>query len=141
MQNVYRRRFSVWWEKLMCVSVCACVHAKSLQSCFTLWGAIYHSPQGSSVHEIIQARILEWVAMPFFRGSSTPRDRTHVSCASCIGRQVLYHWHNLGSPFYILQDCFLLHPGKYKAVSCTWQEEKKMLSPITEKVPTHQEGL
>ena len=35
------------------------------------------------------ARILEWVAIPFSRGSSPPRDGTHVSC---IGRQVLYHW-------------------------------------------------
>ena len=35
---------------------------------------------GSPVHRILQARILEWVAMPFPRGSSQPRDRTHVSC-------------------------------------------------------------
>ena len=46
---------------------------------------------GSSVHEISQARILEWVAMPSSRGSSQPRDRTHVSYVSCIGRWVLYH--------------------------------------------------
>ena len=38
------------------------------------------SPPGSSVHEILQARILEWVAVPFSRGSSWPRDRTHISC-------------------------------------------------------------
>ena len=44
---------------------------------------------GSSVHGIFQARILEWVAISFSRGSSRPRDRTH---ASCIGRQILYHW-------------------------------------------------
>ena len=47
---------------------------------------------GSSVHLILQARILEWVAMPSSRGSSWPRDRTHVvSYVSCNGRQVLYH--------------------------------------------------
>ena len=40
------------------------------------------SPQGSSVHEILQARILEWVAIPFFRGSSGPRDWTQVSCVA-----------------------------------------------------------
>ena len=39
----------------------------------------YSSP-GSSVHGILQARIPEWVAIPFFRGSSWPRDRTQVSC-------------------------------------------------------------
>ena len=38
------------------------------------------------------------VAMPSSRGSSRPRYRTCVSYVSCIGRQVLYHWHHLGSP-------------------------------------------
>ena len=44
------------------------------------------SPPGCSVHRILQARILEWVAMPSSRGCSRPRDWTHVSC---IGRQIL----------------------------------------------------
>ena len=39
---------------------------------------------GSSAHEILQARILEWVAMHFSRGSSWPMDKTCVSCSSCI---------------------------------------------------------
>ena len=39
----------------------------------------YHLP-GSSVHGIFQARVLEWVAISFFRGSSQPRDRSWVSC-------------------------------------------------------------
>ena len=38
------------------------------------------SPAGSSVHGILQARLLEWVTMPSSRGSSQPRDRTRVSC-------------------------------------------------------------
>ena len=38
------------------------------------------SPPGFSVHGILQARRLEWVAMPFSRGSSQPRDQTFVSC-------------------------------------------------------------
>ena len=42
------------------------------------------SPQGSSVHGILQTRILEWVAMPSSRGSSQPRDRTCIYCVSCI---------------------------------------------------------
>ena len=45
----------------------------------------------SSVHGILQARILECVAMSSSRGSSQPRDRTHVSYIFCTGRQVLYH--------------------------------------------------
>ena len=43
------------------------------------------SQQGSSVHGIFQARIPEWVAISFFRGSSQPRDRTQVSCI--VGRR------------------------------------------------------
>ena len=39
-----------------------------------------YSPPGSSVHGILQARILEWAVMPASRGSSPPRDRTYVSC-------------------------------------------------------------
>ena len=39
-----------------------------------------YSPPGSSVHEIIQARILEWVAIPFPGISSQPKDQTQVSC-------------------------------------------------------------
>ena len=42
------------------------------------------SPLGSSVNGILQARILEWVAIPFSRGSSWPRDWTCVSYVSCI---------------------------------------------------------
>ena len=40
------------------------------------------SPPGSPVHEIFQARILEWVAISFARGSSQPRDQTRVSCTA-----------------------------------------------------------
>jgi len=39
-----------------------------------------YNPPGSAVHGILQARVLEWVAMPFSRGSSQPKDGTHVSC-------------------------------------------------------------
>jgi len=46
----------------------------------THWDSMDWSPWGSSVHEIFQARILEWVAVPFTRGSSQPRDWTQVSC-------------------------------------------------------------
>ena len=45
------------------------------------------SPTGFCVHGALQARILEWFAIPFSKGSSLPRDRT---CVSCTGRQVLY---------------------------------------------------
>ena len=50
------------------------------QLCPTLCNPIDYSPQGSSVHGILQARILEWVAMPSSWASSQPRDQTQVSC-------------------------------------------------------------
>ena len=50
------------------------VHAKSLQSPLTLSYPMGHSPPGFPVHGILQARILEWVAMPSSRGSSQHRD-------------------------------------------------------------------
>ena len=68
------------------------------QLCPTLGDPTDGSPPGSAVHGILQARILEWVAISSFRASSRPRYRTCVSYVSCIGRQVLYHWHHLGSP-------------------------------------------
>ena len=53
---------------------------KVTQSCLTLRDPIHSSPPGSSRHGILQARILEGVAIPFSRGSSWPRDQTHVPC-------------------------------------------------------------
>ena len=44
--------------------LCVCMHAKSLQSCLTLCDPMDCNPPGSSVHEILQARILAWVAIP-----------------------------------------------------------------------------
>ena len=48
--------------------------------CLTLCDPMVSSPPGSSVHGILQARILERVAIPFSRGSSQPRNQTQVSC-------------------------------------------------------------
>ena len=51
-------------------------------SCPTLCDPMRCSPPGSSVHGTLQARILEWVATPFSRGSSWPGDRTQISCTA-----------------------------------------------------------
>ena len=63
--------------------------AKSLQSCPTLCDPMDYSLPGPSVHEILQASILKWVAFPFSRGSSQPRDQTPIFGVSCIGRLFL----------------------------------------------------
>ena len=66
----------------------AWMSAKSLQWCRTLCDPVDCSLPGFSVHRILQARILEWVAMPFSRGSSQPRDWTWVYYVSYIGRWI-----------------------------------------------------
>ena len=66
--------------------------------CPTLCHPMDCNPPGFSVHGILQARILKWVANPFSRGPSRPRDQTHVSYFSCTGKWVLYHWCHLGIP-------------------------------------------
>ena len=64
-----------------------CVCAQLLQSCPTLCNFMGLSPPGSSVHGILQGRILEWVAMPSSKGPSLPRDgtRTLMSLALADG--------------------------------------------------------
>ena len=84
--------------------LCAC---KSLQSCLTLCNPMAYSPPGSSVHGILQTRILEWVAILSSRGSSWLRDRTWISCIFCTGMRFLYHWHAPSLP--------LARPGKPRA--------------------------
>ena len=61
------------------------------QSCETLSNPKDCTLPGFSVHGIFQARILEWVPIFYSRGSPQPRDRTCVSCTSCIGRRILNH--------------------------------------------------
>ena len=60
------------------------------QSCPTLCSSMDCSLSGFSVHRIFQAIIPEWVS--FSRGSSQPRDWTHVSCVSCIAGRFFIHW-------------------------------------------------
>ena len=68
---------------MLLVLTAGCMHAKLLQSQTTLWDPVDYSLPGASVHEILQARILQWVAMPSSRGSSQCRDWIHMSWGSC----------------------------------------------------------
>ena len=80
-----------------------CVYSVT-QLCPTLCDPMNCSPPRSSVHGILQARILEWVAISHFRGSSQPREWTQVSCIAgrfsfCFScRQILYWLSHQGSP-------------------------------------------
>ena len=69
-----RTQLSNWIQLIN--SLCVLV----AQSCLTLCGLMDCGPPGSSAHGVLQARILEWVTIPFSRGSSQPRDQTWVSC-------------------------------------------------------------
>ena len=89
-----------WYMYMLCGPIFTCVHACSaVKLCLILCHPMNRSPLSSSVHGIFQARILEWVATSSSRGSSWPRDRTRVSCISCTGRWVLYHWATWEAPY------------------------------------------
>ena len=104
------------------------LHAQSLLSCLTLCDPMDCSPPGSSVHGILQARILEWVARSSFRGSSQSRNQTCVSCISCFGRQVLYcgaTWEAL----YLLVVYLFIQETSYKSLSPVQLGVFKLFSP------------
>ena len=78
------------------------------QLCSTFCDPMDSSLPGSSAHDILQARILVWVAISSSRGSSRPRDWTCISCVSCIGRQILYHWVIQETPWPLQSLSFIL---------------------------------
>ena len=92
----------VWQEvavegRVYSLGRCACIYAQLLSHVW-LWDSTDYILPDSSVHGISQARILEWAAIPSSRGSSQHRDRTCVSCISCIDRWILYHWATWEAP-------------------------------------------
>ena len=74
-------------------SACVLSCFSRVQLFATPWTVAHQTP----VHGILQARILEWVALPSSRGSSQLKDWNCISYVSCIGRWVLYHYRPLGS--------------------------------------------
>ena len=80
---IHREIFCFWKTQETFVVV-----VESLSPVWRFCNTLDYSQPGSSVHGILQARILEWVAMPSSRGSSQPRNQI---CISCIG---IYHWAN-----------------------------------------------
>ena len=84
LSEVRKKKTNTIWHHLYVESDIWHMHAQSLQSC-----PILCNLPGSSVPEILQARILEWVAMLYSRGSSPPRDQI---CISCIAGGFFTHW-------------------------------------------------
>ena len=105
----------------VCVCVCVCVHVHtcSVMSDSFQPTPVDGSPPGSSVHGILQARKFEQIAISSSRGSFPPRNRTHISSVSCIGRQVLYQLSHQRSPVRstfkrLLQAASRVHSGSSK---------------------------
>ena len=73
-----------------------CLHA---QLCLTLCSRMDCTLPGSSVHRATQARIPEWVAVFYSSRSFQPREQTHASCNSCIGKWILYHCTTWEAPY------------------------------------------
>ena len=87
---------SSYWKKYICIL--RCLEDMSNKTKDSLCSVVSGSlrpldchPPGSSVHGIFQTRMLECVVISYSRGSSWPKDQTHVSCVSCTGRWILYH--------------------------------------------------
>ena len=91
-------------KSCVCAHISSCAHANS---CLTLCNPMDYSPPGSSDHGISQTRILEWVAISSSKESSRPRDQTHISCVSCIGRWILYHWATREAPYKLYFPTFI----------------------------------
>ena len=83
------------------------------QSCPTFCDPVDYSPPGSSVHGILPARILEWVAISYSRGSSQLRDRTQVFC---IASRLFKLWATREALFAIGENKFVLFCFNVKAV-------------------------
>ena len=112
--------FYTWW-----------VHA---QSFLTLCNPLGHSPLCFSVHGIFQARILEWMAIPFSRNLPDPGMEPVLSGVSRTGRQILYHWAMMVT-LYMVMHMFQYyslkssHPTIFHWVQCFfWNEEYKIQS-------------
>ena len=112
-------------HKVMCKDMCMCV-----QLCPTLCDPLGCSCSGSSVHGISQARILEWVAISYSRGSSWPRNWTCLCCVSCIGRQILYScttWGSIQFSHSVVSDSLQPHGLQQARLPCpSWSLLKLM---------------
>ena len=92
----------------------------------TLWDPVDCSLPGLSIHGILQARILEWVAISFSRGSSQPRDRTQVSCIA-----------GQGSPRNPSQPSGWLHDSESRVDGCHQMEPDFSVGPQPAVIQAH----
>ena len=107
----------------LCIPIlfeCVLSHFSHVRLCATLWTVAIQSLLSMG---IFLARTLKWVATSSSRGSSQPKNQTRLSYVSCIGRQVLYHWHHLGSPVHG-GNCWMdLHPFFVVGRTPRWSQD------------------
>ena len=84
---------------------------------------MYWSLPGSSVHEIFQTRVLEWVAISYSKGSSWPRDQICIFWISCIGRWI-FCYHTTWVWSWINKPPMFCHVGKKQSPGCTELERR-----------------
>ena len=110
------------------------------QSCLTLCDLLDCNPPGSSVHGILQARILEWVVIPFTMGSSQSRDQIQVSC---IAGRFFYHLSHQESLDLILEVFYFIYSTNIYQAHFTCQVLLKInvgLSPAHQKLTLKWQG-
>ena len=116
--SFYQNHIPSWFHYKNC-----CLVARL---CLTLLCPMDYSPQGSTIHGILQARILEWIAISFSRGSCQPRDQT---CVSYVERWILFCWATREAPIigiawnhfiFMTPAVQVLVRGPF--VQCTWGE-------------------
>ena len=95
----------VWAQLLRCV-----------QFLTTPWTKACQAPRA---HGILPARMLEWVAISSFRGSSWPRGHTHVSWVSCVGKQTLNPWATWGAMLLLTSTVLLFSTAARSPVAST----------------------
>ena len=116
LSNVFLVLYS--WENEW--KLYAVVAVYSLRSVWFFFNPMDHSLPGLSVHGISQAKILEWLATSFSRGSSQLRDQTQFCC---IGKQILYHWATRETQ---VEPCkwWEMTSSKIKDVNKKWMQTK-----------------
>ena len=95
------------------------------------------NPLGSSVHGVSQTRILEWVSIFFFKGSSWPRNQT---CVSCSVRQILYHWATREAHIFWIRFCKfksgrIIFSALSPLVYCFFEKERLQNSDLMDRRP------
>ena len=110
----------------VCVGVCVIV----TQSCMTLYDPMGYSPPGSSVHGILQTRILEWVTILFSSESSEPRGQTWVSCIA-VGFFTIWATREAQSDLQLRSNRLEVKPTSSPWPGRTWSHRSLSASTVT----------